>query len=301
MLKLPPLAAVRAFEAAARHQSFTRAAAELGMTQAAVSYQIKLLEDRLGQALFARQARQVRLTAAGQRLAPAVTEAFGGLRAAFVGFAQESETVLAITALHTLAANWLVPRLGAFQLTHPDLAVRLDTSDEMLDLARDGFDVGIRAGLGLWPGHEAHLLMPMDLTAVCSPAFRERMGLERPEDLLRAPLIGPTDVWWTMWFAAAGIEDADLSRHADIRLGHQQFEGNAAIAGLGAAVVLPQFFQAELEAGRLVRPFDVTVRYDRGYWLVYPEARGRSPKIRAFRDWILTEAERDRGDCKETS
>jgi LysR family transcriptional regulator, glycine cleavage system transcriptional activator len=104
-----------------------------------------------------------------------------------------------------------------------------------------------------------------------------------------------------MWFAAAGIEDADLSRHADIRLGHQQFEGNAAIAGLGAAVVLPQFFQAELEAGRLVRPFDVTVRYDRGYWLVYPEARGRSPKIRAFRDWILTEAERDRGDCKETS
>jgi len=95
--------------------------------------------------------------------------------------------VLAITALHTLAANWLVPRLGAFQLTHPDLAVRLDTSDEMLDLARDGFDVGIRAGLGLWPGHEAHLLMPMDFTAVCSPAFRERMGLERPEDLLRAP------------------------------------------------------------------------------------------------------------------
>jgi LysR family transcriptional regulator, glycine cleavage system transcriptional activator len=294
MRKLPPLAAVRAFEAAARHQSFTRAAAELGMTQAAVSYQVKLLEERLGQVLFARQARQVRLTAAGQRLAPAVTEAFEGLRAAFVGFAQESEAVLAITALHTLAANWLVPRLGAFQLAHPDLAVRLDTSDEMLDLARDGFDVGIRAGLGLWPGHEAHLLMPMRFTAVCSPAFRERMGLERPADLLRAPLIGPTDVWWTLWFAAAGVEDADLSRHTDIRLGHQQFEANAAIAGLGAAVVVPQLFRAELEAGRLVLPFDVTVPYDRGYWLVYPEARRRSPKIRAFRDWILTEAERDR-------
>lgn len=292
--KLPPLTAVRAFEAAARHQSFTKAAEELGMTQAAVSYQVKLLEDRLGQALFARQARQVRLTAVGQRLGPAVTEAFEALRAAFDHLAEESETVLAITALHTLAATWLVPRLGAFQLAHPTLAVRLDTADELRDLARDGFDVGIRAGLGDWPGHESHLLLPMNFTVVCSPDFRDRMDLRRPEDLLRAPLIGPTDDWWALWFRAAGVADADLSRHTDVQLGHQQFEAAAAAAGHGAALVVPQFFRADLASGRLVRPFDVVVPYARGYWLTYPESRRRSAKIRAFRDWMLAEAERER-------
>src|SRR5690606_17071216 len=139
---LPPLAAIRCFEAAARHQSFTRAARELGMTQAAVSYQIRILEDRLGGPLFLRGPRGVALTEAGRRLAPAVTEAFAALRAAFADLSEAAEGVLTVSAVNTFASNWLVPRLGAFQLAHPKIAVRLDVSGRLVDFAREEVDVG---------------------------------------------------------------------------------------------------------------------------------------------------------------
>ena len=284
---LPPLPAIRAFEAAARLGSFTRAADELHMTQAAVSYQIKQLEQRLGMGLFHRQPRQVVLTPAGTRLAPAVLDAFKQLRTAFEQALERAETELAITALPTIAAVWLVPRLGAFQLAHPRLAVRLDTAVQLVDLTRGEFDVGIRIGAGEWPGLHADLLLPSLFTPLCSPALRER--LRTPADLLAMPRFG-RERWWRAWFAAAGVADADLTAKPGIELDVEQHAVTAAIAGHGVAISSPLFFEQDLAAGRLLQPFDPVVRDQRDYWLTYPAALGSSDKIRAFRAWLLAQA-----------
>lgn len=291
--KLPPMSAVRVFEAAARHQSFTRAAEELGMTQAAVSYQIRMLEDRVGTPLFIRMPRQVQLTARGQQLAPAVTQAFEALRAAFAGIEETVQSVIALTTLTTFAANWLIPRLGRFQQLFPNIAVQVSVDQKVLDLAQSEFDIGIRSGSGEWPGLEAHLLFPNQFTPVCSPELIRGHTLQEPRDLLKFPIISPNDPWWRDWFAAAGIPDIDLSRRLDNSLGVQQFEGMAAMAGQGFALINPYFFPADLAAGRLVRPFDLLATTDRGYWLVYPKAQKRSAKIQAFRDWVLSEVASD--------
>lgn len=286
-MPLPPLSAIRCFEAAARHQSFTRAAEELGMTQAAVSYQIKLLEERCGP-LFLRRARGVALTEAGRRLAPAVTEAFEALRAAFEDVGQSAEGVLTVSAVNTFASHWLVPRLGSFQMSHPRIAVRLDVTGRLVDFTREEVDVGIRSGRGSWPGLAVHRLRPIRYTPVLGPALLERCGpLTEPADLLRLPLIDPDDPWWAEWFAAAGVAAPDLARRPDIRVGTQQFGASLAMAGQGVAILSPAFFPEELASGRLVQPFPLVHSPDASYWLVYPEARRRSPKIRAFRDWLL--------------
>ena len=286
-MSLPPLSAIRCFEAAARHQSFTRAAHELGMTQAAVSSQIKLLEERLGP-LFLRRPRGVELTQAGRRLAPGVIDAFTALRAVFEDVAQTVEGVLAVSAVTTFASNWLVQRLGTFQLAHPGIAVRLDVSGRLVDFTREDVDVGIRAGDGHWPGLTAHRLMTIDYTPVLSPRLLEKAGpLAAPADLLKLSLIDPTDPWWTDWFTAAGVAVPDLSRRPDIRVGTQHLAANAALAGHGVAIVSPAFFSEELATGRLVQPFPLVHSSEGSYWLVYPEARRRSAKIRAFRDWLL--------------
>jgi LysR family glycine cleavage system transcriptional activator len=288
---LPPLAAIRCFEAAARHQSFTRAAKELAMTQAAVSYQIKILEDRLGAPLFVRGPRGVTLTETGRQLAPGVTEAFGTLRAAFRDVRDEAADVLTVTALGTFANNWLVPRLGAFQLAHPQIAVRLEASNAIIDFAREDVDVGIRSGTGNWPGLAAHALFPIAYTPMLSPKLLDRVGtLTAPADLLALTLIDPEDPWWPDWFVAAGVPAPDLSRTTGIRVLSQYLAGRAAVAGQGVAILTPAFFGEELTDGRLQQPFPLVRKTPgSGFWLVYPEARGRSPKIRAFRDWILSE------------
>lgn len=287
--RLPPLPAVRAFEAAARLGSFTRAAAELHMTQAAVSYQIKQLEERLGVRLFQRQPRQVVLTPAGQRLATAAIDAFQRLNQAFEQLHERAETELAITALPTIAVAWLVPRLGAFQLAHPRIAVRLDTGVPLLDLEQDEFDVGIRIGAGEWPRTRADLLLPSLFTPLCSPALRER--LRTPADLLALPRFG-RERWWREWFVAAGIADADLATKPGMELDVEQHAVASAIAGHGVAISSPIFFEPELAAGRLLQPFDLVMRDARDYWLAYPAARANSGKIRAFRDWLLDQAAR---------
>lgn len=284
---LPPLPAIRAFEAAARLGSFTRAADELHMTQAAVSYQIKQLEQRLGLGLFHRQPRQVVLTPAGHRLAPAVLDAFKQLRTAFAQAIERVETELAITALPTIAAAWLVPRLGAFQLAHPRLAVRLDTAVELVDLNRGEFDVGIRIGAGEWPGLDADFLLPSLFTPLCSPALRER--LRTPADMLALPRFG-RERWWRAWFAAAGLADADLTAKPGVELDVEQHAVTAAIAGHGVALSSPLFFEQDIAAGRLMQPFELVVRDQRDYWLTYPTTLRTSEKIRAFRAWLLAQA-----------
>lgn len=292
--RLPPLPAIRVFEAAARHLSFTRAAAELGMTQAAVSYQIRLLEDRVGAPLFHRLTRKVALTEIGARLAPAVTEALTRLAGTFAAVRDDSGGLLSITAVHTFATNWLVPRLGRFQLAHPGIAVRLDTSHGMIDFTRGEYDVGVRSGMGMWPGLAAHPLMSMAYTPLCSPAFRERAGgLAHPRDLLAQPLFWETGDWWQRWFAAVGETVPRSVADGGLRLDTQQMMGRAAQAGQGVALLNPTFFADELAAGQLVQPFPTLAREEGSYHLVYLESRRDAPKIAAFRDWLLAERAAD--------
>jgi LysR family glycine cleavage system transcriptional activator len=290
---LPPLTAVRAFEAAARHQSFTKAAAELGMTQAAVSYQVKLLEDRLGKPLFHRLPKKVELSETGRRLAPAVASAFQGLHVAFAELRETDDAVLAVTAVHTFATNWLVPRLGAFQQQHPEIAVRIDLSGRNVDFAREEFDLGIRGGRGKWPGLTSHQLIPIAFTPLCSPDFLARHGPWRdPVDMLKAPRLDAHDEWWRVWCLAAGIADIPAALPSNVSLDVQSLLGTAAIAGQGVAMLMPAFFSGDIAAGRLVQPFSLMARDDTAYWMVYPEGRKNVRKIRAFRDWITGELER---------
>lgn len=285
---LPPLAAVRAFEAAARHESFTRAAAELGMTQAAVSYQIRLLEERLGTRLFLRKARGVVLTDVGRHLSPAVTGAFDALVAAFANAREDVGGVLRVTAVNSFAALWLAPRLGTFQMRQRDLAVSLDADNRIVEFAREEFDCAIRSGSGDWPGLTKHFLFRIHFTPLCSPALLPTDGSPlTPVDLLHRPRLSPQDSWWRAWFAAVGVDVADAPTRASIRLDSQAIEGAAAIAGQGFAVLAPALWQAELAAGRLVQPFEEIAFGDGAFWLVYPEYKRNTAKIRAFRDWLL--------------
>jgi LysR family glycine cleavage system transcriptional activator len=284
-----PLSAIRVFEAAARLRSFTRAAQELNITQAAVSWQVKALEQRLGQTLFQRLPREVAPTASGERLGRAATEAMNLLRGAVSELTETDEGVLAITTLHTAANQWLGPRIGAFQLAHPKIAVRIDTSGRIVELARENVDVAIRSGSGDWPGLEAHFLFPNTATPLCSPALRDRLGgLARPQDMLEAPLIGIAEEW-NAWFEAAGLKQPRPG-HEPYRLAadNQLLEIASALAGHGLALGSPIFFAAEIASGRLVRPYEQAITFGPGYWLAYPKDRRRSPKITAFRDWVLT-------------
>jgi LysR family glycine cleavage system transcriptional activator len=293
MRHIPPLPAVRVFEAAARHENFTQAAAELGMTQAAVSYQIKLLEDRLGLPLFHRSKRRVTLSDAGRRIAPLVSGAFDDLSDAFSSVVADDEGVLKISTTQTFATNWMAPRLGLFQIERPELAVRLHTDSGLVDFARDDIDVAIRSGFGPWPPLRHHFLFRLNVTPMCSPDFRERHGLENPEQLFDVPRLSPGDPWWKLWLAAAGLGDRADPVMGGIRLDSQVAEGNAAMAGHGVGMLSPLMWRNDLARGRLVQLYDLTVNEGPNYWLVYPDHKRGQPKIRAFRDWVLKEVAAD--------
>ena len=287
-----PVDALRVFEAAARLLSFTRAAEALGMTQAAVSWRIRDLEEKLERPLFTRGARQVGLTLEGERLSTAATEAMTLLRRAVAEVVEADQGVLAITTLQTLATQWLAPRLGAFQLANPDLAVRVDTSAALSSLGADGLDVGLRFGAGRWPGVESRFLMPAIFTPVCSPAMRDRLDLQTPADLKRARLVGHPGEW-AAWFAAAGVAPADAAPPPRLTADNQALEVAAALGDQGVALGSPILYGRELERGLLVRPFAATVALAEGYWLCYPPGRRLTPKIARFRDWVLDTARAD--------
>jgi len=283
-----PLGSLRVFEAAARLGSFTRAAAELGMTQAAVSWQVRALEQRLGRPLFRRLPREVVLTPAGERLFRAASEAMNGLRSALTDLAGDGDSVLAVTSLPTFGSQWLAPRLGAFQIRHPSIAVRLEATSRVVDLLREDFDVAVRMGAGNWPGLVAHELFTPTLAPLCTPDLKARLGpLSGPEALLDAPRIGVAEEW-ARWFDAAGVK-TDPVRHPAPRFAAdtQVLEIASAMQGHGIALASPAFYAAELAAGRLVQLFDAVFPICSPYWLVYAEDRRRQRKIAAFRDWLL--------------
>lgn len=292
MDRLPPLAAIRAFEAAGRLEHFSRAAEELGMTQAAVSYQVRQLEERIGQPLFVREKGGVRLSEAGQRLLPAVSGAFAEMRQAFAGLNEESTGVLAISAPVSIGGTWLSARIGRFQLAFPDLAVRLSLTNELVDLARGEFDLAIRIGPGGWEGLRSEFLFRSHVTPICSPDFLERHAIRRPEDLLRVDRLGPNDPWWAGWFAAAGVGEPPVPRRGVV-LDSQSQEASAAEAGFGIALMTPLLWRPQLESGRLVQPFDTLYQPGSSNWLVHRAGRTGVRKIERFREWIREELDRD--------
>lgn len=297
MRQLPPLAAVRVFEAAARLLHFTRAADELGMTQAAVSYQIKLLEERLGTALFRRTGRGVVLTPMGERIAPLVTGAFNGIDDAFRLVRREAAEVLVVSTSNSVATNWLAGRLGAFQLAHPGLAVQLQVQDALVDLERGEADIAIRTVAAPGPGLQAHFLMRAACAPFASPTFLAAHPTPRTvAELLALPRLSPEDSWWQMWSDQVGGPQIATDERRGTRLDSQVLEGNAAIGGHGLAILNPVLWRHAVSAGQLVRAWPQAALDRVSYWLAYPHAQRNAPKLRAFRDWVLAEVERDAAD-----
>jgi LysR family glycine cleavage system transcriptional activator len=288
---LPPLAALRAFEAAARHLSFTRAAAELHVTQTAISHQIRALEDLLGVKLFRRLPRGLLLTAEAQHYLPPIREAFDRIAAATEQLAAVSASgTLTVSVLPSFAAKWLVPRLGRFRAAHPDIDLRISTSSELVDFAREDVDVGIRMGRGSYPGLRIDRLFGEALMPVCAPALLEHNHpLRQPEDLRHHVLLHEDDyTGWQLWLEIARVESVDARRGPIFTDGAIVVQ--AAAEGQGVALARSALAAGDLAAGRLVQPFDVSIPHDLAYYLVCPDATADRSKIRRFREWLLAEA-----------
>ena len=295
--RLPPLNALRAFEAAARHLSFTKAAEELYVTQAAVSHQVKALEAALGVQLFRRLNRRLMLTDAGQLYLPALTEAFDGIDAATARLrADEDAGRLSVSVANSLAAKWLLPRLPRFRERHPEIDVEVSASDRLVEFGRDNVDMGIRYGLGDYPGLKVDPLLEDTVFPVCSPTLRDgQPPLRAPADLEHHTLLhddvrtGEAPSWRT-WLAAAGVAGVDPSRGP--RYSHSSLVLQATIEGQGVALGRSSLVSLDLEAGRLVQPFGPTLPSHYACYVVSPVATAERPKIKAFRDWLFEEAGR---------
>ncbi len=294
--RLPPLNALRAFEAAARHLSFTKAADELHVTQAAISHQVKALEEVLGIPLFRRLNRRLVLTDAGQRYLPPLREAFDMLQVATDRLRTDEQAgTLRLSVLPSFAAKWLLPRLPRFRQRHPEIDVLLSATEKLVDFARDEVDMGIRYGRGRYPGLRADLLMRDETFPVCSPKLLEGPHpLRTPADLkyhtlLHDQVSGTEDSPdWKLWFRAAGVTGIDADRGPGFS--HTSMVAEAAIAGQGVALCRSSIVADDIEAGRLVRPFGPNMPSSFVYNVVSPQETADVPKVRAFREWILEEA-----------
>jgi LysR family glycine cleavage system transcriptional activator len=297
MVRLPSLNGLRAFEAAARHLSFTRAASELNVTQTAISHQIKRLEDELGLRLFVRQNRALALTPQARDYLPLVRAAFDDLRLATERLVRkDGGKVLTVSTLASLAAKWLLPRLTAFQEAHPGIDVRITTSMALVDFRKDDVDAAIRYGRGHWPGVRAEWLMADELFPVCSPALLQGdKPLRCPEDLAHHTLLHTTGGYeddWRLWLTAAGLS-AGMPRRVELGFDLIFMTIQAAIDGVGIALGRTSYVQDDIAKGRLVVPFKIALPTDAGFYLVTPEGRSDPPKLRAFRQWLTTAAQQN--------
>lgn len=289
---LPPLNALRAFEAAARHLSVKAAAEELHVTPGAVSQLLKTLETRLGVALFRRVNRGIFLTDAGRDYLPPVRNAFRQIADATRRLASTADSsVLTISVTPFFAAAWLVPRLAGFQEEHPDIDLQIVTSNALSDFGRDGVDVAIRHGLGRYPGLRSDRVVAVEIVPIAAPALVARLGKPAdPAALSRWPLVHDAlRKGWHIWFQAQGIVEIGPPRGPAFDDSGLLLQ--AVLAGQGAGLLPVAMVAPEIEAGRLVRLADITLLQDFAYYLVYPEASHGRPKVAAFRRWILGAAE----------
>jgi LysR family glycine cleavage system transcriptional activator len=294
-----PLNALRAFEAAGRHLSFSKAAEELSVTAAAVSHQVRGLEERLGHELFRRRHRALELTAAGHLLLPGLAEGLSTLEYSVSRLSMlDNESRLVITADPTLAAKWLLPNLQAFQDSYPDLDVHLSSSSNVIDLHQQKADIALRYGAGNYEGLHAEALSQDYMTPVCNPSLLEgEHPLTRPEDLAHHTLLHD-ESWgylgavpdWSMWLKAAGVEGVDVSRGPHFDVAVMALE--AAAMGRGVALMPRALVIDDLARGRLVAPFDLTLQLDcRVYFVCIAQSLER-PAVAAFRGWVKEMAAR---------
>ncbi|MGF1544497.1 MAG: transcriptional regulator GcvA [Parvularculaceae bacterium] len=298
MRKIPPLTALRAFEASARHLSFTKAATELNVTPGAISQQIKALEDFIGAKVFRRTNRAILLTDAAHASLPALREAFDKLEEAARALSAPGDAKrLNVSVAPSLAAKWLVPRLDGFHDLHPEIEVWVSADMEVVDFAAVDVDLAIRYGPGVAEGLESVLLMPETILPVCSPRLLEgERPLKTPTDLAGHTLLhdgGPDNddsaPTWRMWLKAAGVADVDAGRGPKFNQSSLVIE--AAIAGKGVALAKAALALADLEAGRLVAPFaDMTTPSSFAYYMAHPASKGRVAAVSAFKEWLVAEA-----------
>ena len=298
--RLPPLNALKAFEAAARHESFTRAAEELCVTQGAVSHQVKALEVELGIKLFNRERQRLIITGAGRDYLTVVRDALDRIAVGTERLMQrQSSGVLTVSTSPDFAAKWLVHRLGRFSEAHPGIDLRISATMHHVDFVREDVDIAVRHGDGNWPGHEVTRLSPEQLFAVCSPKLLAgRQRLTKPADVLKFPLLHLDDRKdWSKWLDVAGVSGAEPSQGPVMNRVSMILD--AAVDGQGIALGRTTLAAWDLLSGRLVRPFAETLRLSRTYWIVCPKATSVLPKITVFRDWLLREAARDNRDLQK--
>jgi len=296
--KLPPLNALRAFEAAARHLSFTRAADELYVTQAAVSHQVKALEEHLGIKLFKRLNRALMLTDEGQKYFPDVRDALDQLAQATQSlYKSDTSGVLTVSVMPSFASLWLVPRLQNFSNNHPDIDIRISADDKVVDFNQDDVDCSIRYGLGGWPDIYKEKFLEEDVFPVCSPYYLEKHpSLSTPAGLKGHVLLhdyaiineAERHLSWEFWLKEAGVEDVDHSRGP--KFSHTHMVMQSCIAGEGVALGRSALIQSELDAGRLVRLFDYVIKSKVAFYFVCPPKEIERYKIKVFRDWLLSES-----------
>lgn len=297
MKQLPPLNALRVFEAAARHLSFTKAAEELHVTPGAVSQQIKALEDFLQAPVFRRQKRALLLTDEAQASLPVLREGFDKLLEAGSILARKADARrLTVSVAPSFASKWLVPRLDRFQEAHPDIDVWVSADMNVVDFAIDDVDLAIRYGAGRYAGLVTEHLMAEKIVPVCSPQLLTGdQPIRRPEDLVRHTLLhdasndkDPGCPTWPMWLKAAGVDHKAGDR--GLKFNQSSLVIEAAVAGKGVALAKAALALADLEAARLVIPFDLTTPTEFSYYVVHPPSKSASPAVKAFKAWLLKEA-----------
>jgi len=292
---LPPLASLRAFEAAARHLNFTRAAEELHLTHGAISHQMKALEAQLGVTLFRRERRRLLLTDAGQRFAARVRAILGELSESVDAIAGKADPrVLTVSVLPSFASRWLIPRLASFQRRHPDIDLHVSASHAMAEFGADGVDIAVRFGRGGWPGVVAEKLFDEEVFPVASPKLVSERWPLKPRELDRFPLLRSEREPWMPWFRAVGLAFEEPKRgpiFSDEILMLQ-----AAEQGLGIALARGAIAAPEIAAGRLVRLFPDRVPPRSAYYLVYPRAHATLPAVAVFREWIFAEVAHKRSN-----
>jgi len=288
--RLPPLNALPSFEAAARHLSFSRAADELSVTHGAVSRAVRNLEDQLGVQLMIRATRSVRLTPIGASFAAEIRKVLEQLAAATLAATGQTSGIVNVSTIDSFAARWLMPRLSRFRRTHGDIDVRVATSERLADFVNDGIDIAIRCGGGQYSGLSAELLMQEDHFPVCSPKLlRGRTPLRTPADLARYTLLHDVfTVDWAIWLHSAGIDNVDPHRGPTFLSSDHAIQ--AAVRGEGVVLGRSALVADDLAAGRLVRPFKLSLPAGFAYYAVYPPRALQRPSVKAFRDWLMVEA-----------
>lgn len=292
--RLPPLTSLRAFEAAGRHLSFTLAAAELTVTQAAISHQVKALEEHLGTPLFLRLPRQLELTAAGKDLLPVVRGAFDDVAEAVAGLRQQvTSAPVTVRLAPSFAAKWLSPRLEDFRRRHPRIDLSLTHSNDAVDFARQPIDLAVTYGNGDWPNVVAEKVLRIDFFPVCAPAFLEgKHPLTTLENLKHHTLLHDADNRnWAAWLELANVDGIDPTRGTVMDDTNVLMQ--AAIDGLGVALGSTHFVADRLASGRLIRPFDTVMHSEGAYYIVCPREHLERKEVRAFRDWLLQQSDEE--------